>query len=108
MLAANKRLCKIEVTTPIQCGGKDTWVTIKYTELLRNSLPNAKLIVYPELSHVIMEEEPRAPQQMPTLFSMKQNADRPLCSALSTSWPSSASTTAPSTPSLGCSALPAS
>ena len=49
--------------------------------ILRNSLPNAKLIVYPELSHVIMEEEPRAPQQMPTLFSMKQNADRDELSA---------------------------
>jgi len=60
MLAANKRLCKIEVPTPIQWGGKDTWVPMKYAELLRNSLPNAKLIVYPELSHVIMEEEPRA------------------------------------------------
>jgi alpha-beta hydrolase superfamily lysophospholipase len=32
---------------------------MKYAELLRKGLPNAKLIVYPELSHVIMEEEPR-------------------------------------------------
>lgn len=54
----DKRLREIEVPTLIQWGGKDTWVPIKYAELLCKGLPNAKLIVYPELSHVIMEEEP--------------------------------------------------
>jgi pimeloyl-ACP methyl ester carboxylesterase len=55
----DKRLCDITFPTLIQWGGKDTWVPVKYAELLRKGLPNVKLIVYPELGHVIMEEEPR-------------------------------------------------
>ncbi len=51
-------ISKIKNLTLIQWGEADTWIPLSSGKQLEDKLPNAKLIVYPKVGHVPMEEAP--------------------------------------------------
>ncbi|WP_373049021.1 alpha/beta fold hydrolase [Vulgatibacter sp.] len=53
-----KRLGEIRAPTLILWGGKDRWILPKYAHRFDEDIPDSQLILYPELGHVPMEEDP--------------------------------------------------
>lgn len=52
-------LKKIQQPTLILWGAEDAWVPVKHAYQFRDLLPNSKLIVYPKVGHIPMEEIPQ-------------------------------------------------
>ncbi len=55
---ATPRLAELKVPTLILWGEKDTWILPKYGHEFARRIPGAKLVLYPGLGHVPMEEAP--------------------------------------------------
>lgn len=53
------RLAELKLPTLILWGEKDTWILPKYGHEFARRIPGAKLILYPGLGHVPMEEAPQ-------------------------------------------------
>jgi pimeloyl-ACP methyl ester carboxylesterase len=53
-----RRLPDLRTPTLILWGAKDTWVLPKYAGRFHEDIPGSRLIEYPELGHVPMEEDP--------------------------------------------------
>jgi pimeloyl-ACP methyl ester carboxylesterase len=52
------RLGEIAVPTLILWGEQDTWVPVAHAERFASAIPDASVIVYPDLGHLPMEEDP--------------------------------------------------
>lgn len=55
-----QRLPELTVPTLIQWGAKDAWIPVSDAERFRAAIPDSRLIVYPTLGHLPMEEDPEA------------------------------------------------
>ncbi len=53
------KLSELNIPTLILWGEKDTWILPKYANLLKERIPNSRVIIYPDLGHVPMEEAPK-------------------------------------------------
>jgi pimeloyl-ACP methyl ester carboxylesterase len=53
-----KRLGEVRAPTLILWGAKDRWILVKYGQRFDGDIPDSRLIVYPDLGHVPMEEDP--------------------------------------------------
>lgn len=53
-----QRLPELKVPTLIMWGGEDSWVPMTHAERFRRDIPDSRLVVYPGLGHVPMEEDP--------------------------------------------------
>ncbi|NMO16203.1 alpha/beta hydrolase [Pyxidicoccus fallax] len=53
-----KRLGEVRAPTLILWGAKDTWILPRYGERFDRDIPDSRLVVYPDLGHVPMEEDP--------------------------------------------------
>jgi pimeloyl-ACP methyl ester carboxylesterase len=53
-----QRLPEMRVPTLIQWGGADRWVPFGHAERFRADIPGSRLVVYPSLGHLPMEEDP--------------------------------------------------
>ncbi|MFP2929699.1 alpha/beta fold hydrolase [Pyxidicoccus sp. 3LG] len=53
-----RKLGELRVPTLILWGGKDTWILPAYGERFERDIPGSRRVVYPELGHVPMEEDP--------------------------------------------------
>lgn len=53
-----QRLPEVRVPTLIQWGGRDTWIPPSHAERFRRDIPDSRLVVYPGLGHLPMEEDP--------------------------------------------------
>jgi len=53
-----KRLGEVRAPTLILWGEKDTWILSTYGQRFDQDIPDSRLIVYPDLGHVPMEEDP--------------------------------------------------
>ena len=51
-------LSKIKTSTLVIWGDKDSWISVKDAESFKNDLQNAKVIIYKEVGHIPMEENP--------------------------------------------------
>jgi pimeloyl-ACP methyl ester carboxylesterase len=49
---------RLRLPTLILWGGRDTWIPPEHAEYFRRDIPGSQLIVYDELGHVPMEEDP--------------------------------------------------
>jgi pimeloyl-ACP methyl ester carboxylesterase len=54
-----QRLPELRVPTLIQWGGADRWVPIGHAERFRKDIPDSRLVLYPSLGHLPMEEDPQ-------------------------------------------------
>lgn len=54
-----QRLPELYVPTLIQWGGADRWVPIAHAERFRSDIPDSRLVLYPSLGHLPMEEDPK-------------------------------------------------
>jgi pimeloyl-ACP methyl ester carboxylesterase len=52
-------LATLPMPTLVQWGERDPWLPVTAGERLTAALPRARLVVYPEIGHVPMEEAPR-------------------------------------------------
>jgi len=52
------RLKEIEVPTLIICGLEDQLTPVKYSEYLKNNIPNSKLEIIADAGHMVMLEKP--------------------------------------------------
>ncbi|MCP4606099.1 MAG: alpha/beta hydrolase [Proteobacteria bacterium] len=52
------RLKELKIPTLIMWGAKDVWILPKYAHQFKELIPNSKIIIYPELGHIPMEEAP--------------------------------------------------
>lgn len=48
----------INCPTLIMCGKEDQWIPVTYADQFENDIHHTTKIIYPEMGHVIMEEEP--------------------------------------------------
>jgi pimeloyl-ACP methyl ester carboxylesterase len=55
-----QRLPELRVPTLVMWGAQDTWVPPEHAERFRNDIPGSRLVVYPKLGHLPMEEDPTA------------------------------------------------
>ncbi len=53
-----QRLPELRVPTLVMWGAQDAWVPLEHAERFRKDIPGARLIVYPNLGHLPMEEDP--------------------------------------------------
>ena len=53
-----QRLPELRVPTLVMWGAQDTWVPPEHAERFRKDIPGARLVVYPNLGHLPMEEDP--------------------------------------------------
>lgn len=53
-----ERLPELRVPTLLMWGAQDTWIPPSVAERFRRDIPGSELIVYPELGHLPMEEDP--------------------------------------------------
>jgi pimeloyl-ACP methyl ester carboxylesterase len=53
-----ERLPELRVPTLILWGAKDPWLPLAHGERLRAEIPDSRLVVYPSLGHLPMEEDP--------------------------------------------------
>lgn len=53
-----QRLPELRVPTLILWGAQDSWIPVAHAERFRADIPGSRLIVYPELGHLPMEEAP--------------------------------------------------
>jgi pimeloyl-ACP methyl ester carboxylesterase len=53
-----KRLGELRAPTLILWGAKDTWILSTYGQRFDQDIPDSQLIIYPDLGHVPMEEDP--------------------------------------------------
>ncbi|MCP3144896.1 alpha/beta fold hydrolase [Pyxidicoccus xibeiensis] len=53
-----RRLGELRVPTLILWGGRDAWILPRYGERFDRDIPDSRSVVYPELGHVPMEEDP--------------------------------------------------
>lgn len=53
-----QRLDEINVPTLILCGTEDVLTPMKYSEYLRDRIPNARLLAFPGAGHMVMLERP--------------------------------------------------
>ena len=53
-----QRLPELRVPTLIQWGAGDDWVPLSHAERFRRDIPDSRLVVYPKLGHLPMEEDP--------------------------------------------------
>jgi pimeloyl-ACP methyl ester carboxylesterase len=53
-----EQLPQLKVPTLIMWGAQDTWVPLSMGERFRQDIPGSELIVYPNLGHLPMEEDP--------------------------------------------------
>lgn len=53
-----RRLGEVRAPTLILWGAKDTWILPSYGARFDRDLPDSRLVVYPDLGHVPMEEDP--------------------------------------------------
>jgi pimeloyl-ACP methyl ester carboxylesterase len=53
-----QRLPELRVPTLIQWGASDAWVPVSHAERFRRDIPGSRLVVYPGLGHLPMEEDP--------------------------------------------------
>jgi pimeloyl-ACP methyl ester carboxylesterase len=77
------RLHEIQAPTLIQWGGRDRWVALKYGRRFESDIPNSRLVVYPSLGHVPMEEDPATTARDARAF-LTEPAARPSASAPAT------------------------
>jgi len=52
------RLPDLRVPTLLMWGGQDTWIPPSVAERFKRDIPGSELIVYPDLGHLPMEEDP--------------------------------------------------
>ena len=52
-------LKKIQQPTLILWGAEDAWIPVEHAYRFRDNMPNSKLIVYPKVGHIPMEEIPQ-------------------------------------------------
>lgn len=64
----------IRVPTLILWGGRDSWVPPVQGERFRRDIPGSELIIYPELGHVPMEEDPLSTARDALRFLQKVQA----------------------------------
>jgi pimeloyl-ACP methyl ester carboxylesterase len=55
-----QRLPELRVPTLVMWGAQDTWVPLEHAERFRNDIRDSRLVVYPKLGHLPMEEDPTA------------------------------------------------
>lgn len=55
-----QRLPELRVPTLIQWGAGDAWVPLSHAERFRRDIPGSRLVIYPDLGHLPMEEAPAA------------------------------------------------
>ncbi|QSQ26333.1 alpha/beta hydrolase [Pyxidicoccus parkwayensis] len=53
-----RRLGEVRAPTLVLWGAKDTWILPRYGERFDRDVPDSRLVVYPGLGHVPMEEDP--------------------------------------------------
>ena len=53
-----QRLPELRVPTLIMWGAQDTWVPPEHAERFRRDIPGSRLVIYPGLGHLPMEEDP--------------------------------------------------
>jgi pimeloyl-ACP methyl ester carboxylesterase len=53
-----QRLPELRVPTLLMWGEADTWVPLEHGKRFRADIPDSRLVVYPRLGHVPMEEDP--------------------------------------------------
>jgi pimeloyl-ACP methyl ester carboxylesterase len=53
-----QRLTELRVPTLVMWGAQDTWVPLEHAERFRQDIPGARLVLYPNLGHLPMEEDP--------------------------------------------------
>jgi len=53
------RLKEIKVPTLIVCGSEDQLTPVKYSEYLKNNIPNSKLEIIADAGHMVMLEKPK-------------------------------------------------
>ena len=66
--AAARRLGELRLRVLILWGGRDRWILPKYGERFRDAIPGARLVVFGELGHVPMEEDPVATARAVSAF----------------------------------------
>jgi len=74
---STEKLADLKLPTLIMWGEKDSWILPKYASHFKQYMPHAKMITYPELGHIPMEE---APQQ--TAKDLKAFLQSPLTASL--------------------------
>jgi pimeloyl-ACP methyl ester carboxylesterase len=55
-----QRLPELRMPTLVMWGAQDAWVPPEHAGRFRNDIPGARLVVYPKLGHLPMEEDPTA------------------------------------------------
>jgi pimeloyl-ACP methyl ester carboxylesterase len=53
-----QRLGEVRQPTLILWGEKDRWVPVRYAHGFDQAIPDSRLVLYPDLGHVPMEEDP--------------------------------------------------
>ena len=66
--AAARRLGELRLPVLILWGARDRWILPKYGERFRDAIPGARLVVFGELGHVPMEEDPVATARAVSAF----------------------------------------
>jgi pimeloyl-ACP methyl ester carboxylesterase len=64
-------LKKLKMPVLIMWGKKDGWINPKYAQSFHSAIPQSKLITFPLLGHIPMEESPRETLK-PTLLFLNQ------------------------------------
>jgi pimeloyl-ACP methyl ester carboxylesterase len=67
-------LKKIQQPTLILWGAEDAWIPVEHAYRFRDQIPNSKLIVYPKVGHIPMEEIPQKSLMDLTDFLEKSEA----------------------------------
>jgi pimeloyl-ACP methyl ester carboxylesterase len=52
------RLAEIAIPTLVLWGARDTWVPVAHADRFAAAIPDVQVVVYPELGHLPMEEDP--------------------------------------------------
>jgi pimeloyl-ACP methyl ester carboxylesterase len=73
-----ERLPELRVPTLLMWGGQDTWIPPSVAERFKRDIPGSELIVYPDLGHLPMEEDPARTASDALSFLRRLGAVAPL------------------------------
>jgi pimeloyl-ACP methyl ester carboxylesterase len=70
-----ERLREVAAPTLILWGAQDRWVPISHAERFRHDIPDSRLVIYPTLGHLPMEEDPETTARDVLRFLRRQPID---------------------------------
>ena len=72
-----RELPRLRAPTLVLWGGRDTWILPRYGERFARDIPGARLVTFPALGHVPMEEDPAATAEVVRAFLREGARQRP-------------------------------